>query len=229
MLSLRDIRDGPSRCRDSSGPRLKRVVIGGVSTQISGTGGIVITGYADLDCAIAAMRAGALDLLQKPTSKEEVVLADGDVIVPDLLVLETRPQAEIAELLDGGFRDVAASPARTSDALVHIDKRADGSTPSHATRSGFPRTTAAEDATASTSARNSTGRWPKITRSLRLLARRSLEAFAGAQLAVEWERSNENRCRFAGRTSPSGWSRRGQTSHAVRWKVWPSKTIATAR
>jgi two-component system, NtrC family, response regulator PilR len=52
---------------------------------IPGLGGVLITGYADLQTALSAMRAGVLDLLQKPIRKEQLletvrrVLADSGV------------------------------------------------------------------------------------------------------------------------------------------------------
>jgi DNA-binding NtrC family response regulator len=46
-------------------------------TRHPGISGILITGYADLECAVAGMRAGALDLLQKPIRKEQLLAAIG--------------------------------------------------------------------------------------------------------------------------------------------------------
>jgi DNA-binding NtrC family response regulator len=44
-------------------------------SRYPGIGAIFVTGYADLDCAVRALRAGALDLLQKPVGRDTLLAA----------------------------------------------------------------------------------------------------------------------------------------------------------
>ena len=76
-----------------------------------GLAGIMITGYADLDRAVAAMRAGARDLLQKPINKEVLLDAVGRALADTRLTREGRHDRWRA-MLGVGFTDIVGeSPA----------------------------------------------------------------------------------------------------------------------
>jgi DNA-binding NtrC family response regulator len=55
-----------------------------------GIGGIFITGYADVDSAVRALRAGAMDLLQKPVEKETLLAAVDRALAESQLLREQR-------------------------------------------------------------------------------------------------------------------------------------------
>jgi DNA-binding NtrC family response regulator len=76
-----------------------------------GLAGIMITGYADLDCAVAAMRAGARDLLQKPINKELLLDSVARALADTRLTREGRHDRWRA-MLGAGFADIIGeSPA----------------------------------------------------------------------------------------------------------------------
>ena len=60
--------------------------------KFPGLGGILITGHADLDCAVAAMRAGALDLLEKPINRQILLEAVSRALADSRLVRDARFQ-----------------------------------------------------------------------------------------------------------------------------------------
>jgi len=62
-----------------------------------GIGGIVITGYVDLNCALAGIRSGALDLLEKPIKEAELIGAIERCLRESSLVREARYQRWEAE------------------------------------------------------------------------------------------------------------------------------------
>ena len=79
--------------------------------KFPGLGGILITGHADVDCAVAAMRAGALDLLQKPVDKEILLEAVSRALDESRLVREVRHERWKA-LRENSFPDIIGqSPA----------------------------------------------------------------------------------------------------------------------
>jgi two-component system response regulator HydG len=55
-----------------------------------GIGAIFVTGYATVECAIRALRAGALDLLQKPLEKEALIGAVERALTESQLLREQR-------------------------------------------------------------------------------------------------------------------------------------------
>jgi DNA-binding NtrC family response regulator len=59
-------------------------------SRCPGIGGIVITGYVDLNTALAAIRAGALDLLEKPVNESQVVGAIERCLSASTLAREAR-------------------------------------------------------------------------------------------------------------------------------------------
>jgi DNA-binding NtrC family response regulator len=76
-----------------------------------GLAGIVITGHANLDYAVAAMRAGARDLLQKPINKELLLDAVVRALADTRLTREGRYDRWRA-MLGAGFADIIGeSPA----------------------------------------------------------------------------------------------------------------------
>jgi FixJ family two-component response regulator len=55
-----------------------------------GIGGIFVTGNATVECAVRALRAGALDLLQKPVDKETLIKAVDRALMESQLAREQR-------------------------------------------------------------------------------------------------------------------------------------------
>ncbi len=61
-------------------------------SRYPGIGAIVVTGYADLECAVRALRAGALDLLQKPIRREALLASVERALDESQLSREARLQ-----------------------------------------------------------------------------------------------------------------------------------------
>lgn len=83
--------------------------------RVPSLGGILITGYADLECAVRAMRAGALDLLQKPLRKEALLAAVSAALAGSRLAREARYHRWIAVHDTAATAIVGSSPALRSE------------------------------------------------------------------------------------------------------------------
>lgn len=78
--------------------------------RIPGLGGILVTGYADLETALRAMRAGALDLLQKPVEESALLRAVARALAQTELTREVRYNRWRAQAV-GGFPGIIGSTA----------------------------------------------------------------------------------------------------------------------
>ena len=79
--------------------------------RVPGLGAIVITGYADLECAVRAMRAGAIDLLQKPVSEELLLETVDRALAESRLAREARYHRWASNLSPGSPDLIGGSPA----------------------------------------------------------------------------------------------------------------------
>jgi len=61
-----------------------------VRKRCPGIGGILFTGSLDLDCALAAIRAGALDLLEKPIQETKLISVISKALDDSMVVREAR-------------------------------------------------------------------------------------------------------------------------------------------
>src|SRR5580658_4422936 len=59
-------------------------------TRVPGLGGILVSGYADLETALRAMRAGALDLLQKPVTARAMLAGVAKALAESEVTREAR-------------------------------------------------------------------------------------------------------------------------------------------
>jgi DNA-binding NtrC family response regulator len=59
-------------------------------TRFPGIGAIFVTGYADIPCAVRALRAGALDLLQKPIDKQTLIASVRRALEQSEVIRENR-------------------------------------------------------------------------------------------------------------------------------------------
>jgi DNA-binding NtrC family response regulator len=82
-----------------------------------GIGGIFITGYADVGSAVRALRAGAMDLLQKPVEKETLLAAVDRALAESQLLREQRYFRHDADTRVG-FEEIIGD----SDALRRVLK-----------------------------------------------------------------------------------------------------------
>lgn len=71
--------------------------LGECRRRYPGIGGIFITGHADLNSAVRAFRAGAIDLLQKPVRKEELLAAVERALTESQIVREQRYSRHTAD------------------------------------------------------------------------------------------------------------------------------------
>jgi DNA-binding NtrC family response regulator len=81
-----------------------------------GLAGIMITGYADLDRAVAAMRAGARDLLQKPINQEVLLDAVARALADTRLARDGRHDRWRA-MLGAGFAEIVGESSALEKVL----------------------------------------------------------------------------------------------------------------
>jgi DNA-binding NtrC family response regulator len=84
--------------------------------RVPGLAGIMITGYADLESAVAAMRAGARDLLQKPINKELLLDAVARALADTRLTRESRYDRWRA-MLGAGFSEIVGESSALEKVL----------------------------------------------------------------------------------------------------------------
>ena len=91
-------------------------------SRCPGISGIIMTGYVDLTCALMAIRAGALDLLEKPVKETELAEAVARCLEESSLVREARYQrweADYATEFPGIIGQSAALKKALSD-IRHV-------------------------------------------------------------------------------------------------------------